>query len=210
MLTNNYYKMYNAGMSAAAENGRADIGYTSNTSNTYRNASVRDVEGNTTALRLYGLIDDLSHAIPLLAKTKPSSRTAMPTTISPSSGKGGNTFLIAIGCGTTAATPDDYNVESIISTLSYISAKGVVDNSGSVYNLKRSLVFQNTGSDTISVSEICLFAKLDGTSGATSAYISATGAPALVCREVLTEPIIVAANEYFTVTLSTDGQVVVA
>ena len=117
-------------------------------------------------------------------------------------------FGICLGKGTTAATYDDYALESIIASgLTLVTEAGTLkqattyDSSSHHISSERSFTVNNSSSDVITINEIGL------TFSCGYASTNASDFHALMFREVLEAPVLLNPSESIIVSFTRDGEV---
>lgn len=110
-----------------------------------------------------------------------------------------NGAVFGLGSGTREPSIDDFSLESVFDDNVFIveTFNCVVDNS---YKPKYifTITYKYTGTDTITISEVGMFTKIELAATSTGHY----AAPLMLAREVLETPITVSNGDIFTVTMT--------
>lgn len=116
----------------------------------------------------------------------------------------GVTFGIGLGSGSTAATYDDYNLETLITSgLTLVAASGTLISQtevDSAHHVKsqRNYTINNSSSSSITISEFGIYLPYE---------VSSSPSICLAYREVLDSPVTLAPSESFIVSFSRDAEV---
>ena len=102
-------------------------------------------------------------------------------------------IMLLVGSGTTEPTINDYNLESIITTLSYSNPTRNYDANG---NMKYACSYLNNTADNITISEFGVFLK--STAFTTYSSDSTKNGIALIGRSLLDEPVILVPSQECT------------